>query len=125
MHLSRMALRSVRSLVRAVLFPALALFLLLGLMSGGSGSVSLTPTAGRIVSELQTHKRLPTGTTLSVGKKANQLAIRIDSEGRLSITTPRSENIGGLVSTGMDEAVKLVSSGHVQSPTGLAAYSKP
>ncbi len=125
MFMPRLILRSVRSLVRAALFPAMTLLLVLGLTSGGSGSVSLTPAPNRIVSELQTHKRLPAGTKLSVGNKADPLTIRIDSEGRLAFTTPRSGNVGGLLSTGMGEATKLVSSGQTQIPTSLTTSAKP
>ena len=125
MGVSRLLVRSVRFLVRSVLFPALALLLVLGMMSGGSGPPRLKPAPGRIVSELQLHKRLPAGTTLSMGKKTDPLAIRIDAEGRLAITTPRTANFGGLVSTGVDEATRLVSSGQYGIPTGLVAPAKP
>jgi hypothetical protein len=123
MRMSRFLLRSVRGLMRSVLIPGLALLMVLGLMSGGS--VRMSPSADVIAHELQTHHRLPAGTTVSLGKKTDPLLVKVDAEGRLAVTTPRSASLGTLISGGMDEATRLASAGRPDVPAGTAASMKP
>jgi hypothetical protein len=118
---TQLLVRSARRVVRSVLIPTLTVLLLLGLTPSGPGSFCLTPAASRIASELRLHHRLPVGTTLSVGSKADPLTVRLDGDGRLSISTPRTVNFGGLVSAGIGQADKLASSSHLEIPATLAA----
>jgi hypothetical protein len=116
--MSRFMLRSARGLIRSVLIPGLALLMALGLTSGGSGSVRVSPSANVIAAELQAHHRFPAGTTLSLGKKADPLVVKVDAEGRLAVTTPRTASFGTLIAGGMNEATRLASAGRFDAAAG-------
>ena len=125
MRVTGLLLWSTRFVVRRLLLPALILLALLGLTSGGAGSFSVSPAPSRIVSELQLHRRLPAGTTVSIGKKGDPLALHLDAQGRFVITTPRSTSLPGLLSSGVTSAQKLASAGKPDVAAGLASLTKP
>ena len=123
MRMSQFVLRSARGLIRRVLIPGLALLMVLGLTSGGSGTVRMSPSANVIAEELQAHHRFPPGTALSLGKTTDPLVVKVDAEGRLAVTTPRTTSFGPLVG-GMDEATRLASAGRFDVPANSAGSAR-
>jgi hypothetical protein len=124
MGVSQNLVRLVRSTLRAVVLPGMTILLVLGVTSGGRGAVSVTPAPSKIASELYSHERLPAGTALSMGTKADAMGVRVDGDGRLVFTTPRMTRFGGLVSAGVGEAQRLAASNNVGVPADLTAAAR-
>jgi len=87
--------------------PGVVAAALLGVTSGGHGTVSLTPKPEVIASELGARHDLPRGTRLAIGDPARPTVIAYDEKGRLVVTPPRGRTFGSIFARGFADLGRI------------------
>ncbi|MDR3687677.1 MAG: hypothetical protein P4L93_12050 [Coriobacteriia bacterium] len=96
--------RSVRFAFRRIAMPALVASLALGAAAGPHGvTARLAPKPAVIAQELQAHRDLPKGTTLTLGDPSKPFVVAYDEKGRILVTPPKGETFVALVARGFSQ----------------------
>jgi hypothetical protein len=123
--IARLAIRLGRFLVFRVGLPVFTGLVLLGLMSGGHGRIGVSPSPLSVAQSLHARHVLPRGTTFALGNPADPLLIDYDQQGRIVVTPPRNLDFGQLLTSGLDEAAKMLDGKDLQVAGATLATSTP